>query len=227
MARDRIEQHLHEGPPDEPRYPGTRFVPPAGDSGTLGRTRFLAPMPSLVGAVVVLIAALLIALLRAGEPGLFPGTAPDPTASPTPTSTATATPAANGCTERELRLIVTFVEGAAGSRILNFTVSNDGFTACSLAVGRALILDLGESPPSGVVDTRPAPAPRATVGPRSSVKGLARWANHCGAAPRGPLEFIIDVPTTRLAAPVPVDPELAVPPCLGSGAPSLEVRFET
>jgi hypothetical protein len=224
---DRIEQHLREGPPDEPRYPDTRFVRPAGDSGTLGRTRFLAPMPSLVGAVVVLIAALLIALLRAGEPGLFPGTAPDPTASPTPTSTATATPAANECTERELRLIVTFVEGAAGSRILNFTVSNEGFSVCSIVVGRAFIWDRGDMRRAELVDTRPEPPLRTSVAPRSSVKGMARWSNHCGASPRGPLEMVFEVPTGRLVDGVPAGPDLAVPPCLGSGAPSLEVRFET
>jgi hypothetical protein len=229
MDRNRIERHLREGPPNEPAYAGRRFIaPPEAPSMFVARPALRTAVPSLAAAFVVLVGAVAIVLLRAGAP-IGPGTdpgggttaTPSPTASPVPT----ATPVADRCTENELHLTVTSVEGAAGSRILNFTIRNDGPARCSLSVSRAAVVDQGQTPAKTLVSVAPKPAPTAAVAAGSKVNGAARWSNECATA-RGPLALTLAVKsTTTLSGTVPGDTSFAVPPCNGPNGSMLELHF--
>jgi hypothetical protein len=229
MELHRIERHLREGPPDEPAYAGRRFSPPAELSPmTLSRPVLRAAAPSLAGVLVALLVVglALLGLLRAGQPdqGGPGGIVPAPTATPSPS--ATPSPTESGCTANELRLTVTSVEGAAGSRILDFTLRNDGPAGCALVVSRATVVDRGASPARTLVAVEPSPAPAVTLQAGSSVDGAARWSNQCGAPPRGPLSLTVDVtPGTTLSGSVPGEIGSSVPPCLGAGGATLELRL--
>jgi hypothetical protein len=189
----------------------------------VARPALRAAVPSLAAALLIVIGAVFVVLLRAGQPGTVPGGVVA-TPSPTPTPVATATPVADRCTQNELHLTVTSVEGAAGSRILNFTIRNDGSVRCELAVSHAAIVDRGQTPAKTLVATTPRPVPTAPVAPGSKVDGAARWSNQCGTT-RGPLDLTLDLRSgTSLSGTVP-DPSFAVPPCNGPGGAVLEVRF--
>ena len=225
MDRNRIERHLREGPPNEPAYAGRRFTPPMeAPSMSVARPVVRAAIPSLAAALLVVIGAVLVVLLRAGQPGPLPGgvvVTPSPTASPA----ATATPIADRCTENELHLTVTSVEGAAGSRILNFTIRNDGPARCAITVSRAAIVDRGQTPSRTLVAVTPKPTPAATVAAGAKVDGAARWSNECAKA-TGPLALTLEVKAgTALSGTVPGDTSFAVPPCNGPNGPMLELHF--
>jgi hypothetical protein len=236
MDRNSIERHLREGPPNEPAYAGRRFTPPPeAPSMFVARPALRATVPSLAAALLVVIGAVAIVVLRAGAP-IGPGTdpgggttvTPSPTASPvSPTASpvATATPIADRCTENELHLTVTSVEGAAGSRILNFTIRNDGPARCAIRVSRAAIVDRGQTPSRTLVSVTPKPTPAATVAAGGKVDGAARWSNECATA-TGPLALTLEVKAgTALSGTVPGDTSFAVPPCNGPGGPMLELHF--
>jgi hypothetical protein len=225
MERNQIERHLREGPPNEPAYAGRRFTPPQeAPSMLVARPAVRAAVPSLAAALLVVIGAVLVVLLRAGQPGPLPGgvvVTPSPTASPA----ATATPIADRCTENELHLAVTSVEGAAGSRILNFTITNDGPARCAVTVSRAAIVDRGQTPAKTLVSVASRPTPTAAVAAGAKVNGAARWSNECATA-RGPLALTLEVRAgTALSGTVPGDTSFAVPPCNGPGGPMLELHF--
>jgi hypothetical protein len=231
MDTNRIERHLREGPPNEPVYAGRRFTPPLEASSMLvARPAVRAAVPSLAAALLVVIGAVLVVLLRAGQPGQLPGgvvVTPSPTASPGATASpvATATPVADRCTENELHLTVTSVEGAAGSRIFNFTIRNEGPARCAITVSRAAIVDRGQTPSRTLVAVTPKPTPAATVAAGAKADGAARWSNECSKV-NGPLALTITTKTgTTLSGTVPGDTSFAVPPCNGPGGPMLELHF--
>ncbi len=233
MDIHQIERYLREGPPDEPVYAGRTFRPPAEVSSmTVARAvvRAAGPSPATVLVGLLLVGLALAGFLRVGQPtgpGGLPGRVAS-TPSPTPSISSPPSPSPNDCTAERLHLEVRSVEGAAGSRILNFTLSNDGPMSCELIVSRAAIVDRATSPATTLVEARPSPAPTAQVAAGATVDGAARWSNQCGAAPGGPLFLTLDVMAgTTVSGSVPSDPALAVPPCLGSGGPALEVRFGT
>lgn len=225
MDRNRIERHLREGPPNEPAYAGRRFTPPMeAPSMSVARPVVRAAVPSFAAALLVVIGAVLVLLLRTGQPGPLPGGVVV-TPSPTPSPVATATPVADRCTENELHLTVTSVEGAAGSRILNFTIRNDGPARCAIAVSRAAIVDRGQTPAKTLVAVTPKPTPSASLAAGGKVDGAARWSNECARA-TGPLALTVDARAgTTLSGTVPGDTSFAVPPCNGPAGPMLELNF--
>jgi hypothetical protein len=225
MDRNRIERHLREGPPHEPAYAGRRFTPPPeAPSMFVARPVVRAAVPSFAAALLVVIGAVLVVLLRTGQPGPLPGGVVV-TPSPTPSLAPTASPIADRCTANELHLAVTSVEGAAGSRIFNFTITNDGPARCALSVSRAAIVDRGQTPARTLVAVSPKPTPTATLAAGSKVNGAARWSNECAKA-TGPLALTLSVKTdTTLSGTVPGDTSFALPPCNGPNGPMLELHF--
>jgi hypothetical protein len=166
---------------------------------------------------------------------------PSPTDSPTPTATAIPTPIQTPtpttpraapresgpgsqipgrCAAQDLTLAVDTTEGAAGSRFIGATITNDTSAGCDvLAELSAYIVDGAND---AIVQSDPVPADTGTLHLEAggSIAGVLQWTNWCGDAPRRPLTLQVRIDDGSgpavVEAPVPADAE--PPLCNDPGA---------
>jgi hypothetical protein len=202
------------------------------------RPAFRGPALAPAGLLLVLLVGALavLALARAGQFNSGPvnpgGAVVTPTPTPTtapvtprPSSAPTAGTGTSACSS-SIHLKVMTVDGAAGSRIFSFEVTNAGTTTCSVYVKRASIVDRGRTPPSTLVSTDVRPVRQLILRPGAKQTGMTRWSNEC-ATVRGPLALTLTLTTNAsISGQVPGDASYATPPCNGPGKPALEIRFD-
>lgn len=152
--------------------------------------------------------------------------------SPTGGSGGNATSTAKPCTAGQLRAVGT-LQGAAGSRVGELTVSDFSDTACTLTGRPAITLldphlkpihgvHFGDAPAAWQADAQPPPPgwPTVTITPKSAAIVRIRWVNWCPQGRAAPLW------TLALASGPPIDvqggmEEPGAPPCNGPGMPAL------
>ena len=159
---------------------------------------------------------------------------PSASAEASPSASAEASPSASApivgpsrpsapvaCDPASLAARISGWEGAAGSRIADVVLVNQGPSACLLeAMARPQLVDgRGEV----LIDGR-APTDRATVPlePGATVRTLVEASNLCKPAPTPPVSvaFVMTDGQRLVAAPLTPD-DATVPPCNGSAAPAV------
>jgi hypothetical protein len=183
--------------------------------------------PQWVGALVVL-AVVVIGFWRFAPAPHIVGASPSVPPSVSP-SVSAGPPV--GCSALDLSARILAWQGAAGSRIADVDLTNNGDAACQVAGspglqlldadGRVLIdsADSGE-PPSGDPDVPLEPGERL----RTEVAA----SNYCGPDPVLPIGIAFVLPAGAgqvVAAPVSgVSSDLAVPPCMGSAGGDISMN---
>ena len=192
---------------------GGRISPGVGSVGT--------PPPSSVGSAAVAAASASAASPTpthppTAEPASHAPSTPAPTATPVPT--ATPRPEAT-CGSSGLLAKITAWEGAAGSRIADVTVTNNGPTACLLPEPGALHLVDGAG--RDLISGTGPGGPETSLVAGASVTTLVDASNYCGAAPAAPVRITFDLGAGRRVTAEPPRPgDVTVPPCNGSTVPA-------
>ncbi len=225
----------HEAAVGHPRG-GTTGVVARAVPGALG----------LAGLAIVVVAVVAIGSLglpgSAGGPGPVlpsPSTSPSsssvayatpsPTSVPTPLSAPTATPtepspsptapASQACDPANLSARVTSWTGAAGNRVADVELRNDG-GACSLPVKERLELIDGDG---HVLIEGPEARTTKTISldPGATATTLVDDANYCGPDPAPPvtIAFVLPGGGSIVADPPRATDVSGVPPCNGPGLP--------
>lgn len=143
-------------------------------------------------------------------------TAPSPSPSPAPTPAPTSEPTSAPCEPARLIASITLWEGAAGHRIANVELKNDGSRACTVAAMAKPQLVDGNG--SVLIDgTEPTSSATLIIQPGERLKTLVQDTNYCGPAPAAPVSVAFVFRNGDRIVGTPVSPtDATVPPCLGS-----------
>jgi uncharacterized protein DUF4232 len=203
--------------------PGLRPVAAVGSEPTP------TPIASAAGAPAA--ASLAASPRPEATPSPSPKPSPPPTAPPAASADAATTLA---CRATDLSGRILAWDGAAGSRVAEVAVQNNGTVACTVAEPTAIRLVAADGTvlidSATIAGTPPiAPAGAAiTVAAGSAIKTDVRVANYCGDAPSGPIGVSLAIPEPRgtvVAMPgTAVSSADAIPPCNGPIGPEIEMN---
>jgi hypothetical protein len=185
------------GPPPGPSSPGN--PPASGSVADATPTPASSPTPDI-----------------ASSPEPSPVSTP---AEPTPTP-STPAPQVAACDPATLTARITQWTGAAGHRIAEVELRNDGGT-CSLLVKQQLVLVDGGG--RALIEGATARTQKTiTLAPGDTVTTMVDDANYCGPAPVAPVTIVFVVPDGgRIVAAPPATPGPGgVPPCNGPTEPA-------
>jgi uncharacterized protein DUF4232 len=152
------------------------------------------------------------------EPSVAPSATPEPT--PTPTPSPTPVPTVGPCAAADLSARITSWEGAAGSRIANVTVKNDGSAPC--------ILPDDPSPSlvdhAGTVFAHDPNHPKVAaveLGAGKTTTTLVEVGNVCKTGPVAPVTLSFQLAGGDLVADPASPTDTTLPPCNGPGQPAV------
>jgi hypothetical protein len=150
----------------------------------------------------------------------------EPVVVPSEPPVASAAPTVAPCDPADLAARVTSWEGAAGSRIGNVALTNDGGTACTVtSMARPMLIDgRGAVLAQGRLDTNPGAT--IEIRPGAGLTTSVLVSNVCGAAPVPPVTIAFDLGGDRRLVASPLSPtDATVPPCNGPGMPA-EIQMQ-
>lgn len=227
MNRDEIERSLRQPGPREAGYlPSALPMSVDAPRPRAGGRRLLAvARVGILTAAVVAGAVIALVLTRGtaslpGDNGTGAGSSA-PSAVSTEPAVASGSPAPVGaCHAEDFAWSTDPWGGAAGSRgttvLLRIVTSLAG---CEISGSASLVL----SDVSGqVLLSAQAPASEVTVQAETVLQVGISWSNWCGSPPAGPLSLTLTLPDDTQKIPlVPATGEILVPPCSGTGQPSV------
>lgn len=185
--------------------------------------------PDQVGGIPVVSPSATPSSTPAATPDATPLVTPSVTPQATPAATPAATPivtprptntpaAPNKCEPSALAVRITQWEGAAGHRIADVSLTNNGSVACVIrSIDRPQLVDRRGSV---LIDgTDPSTSTAVTVAPGETLTTMVDAANYCGPTPQPPISVAFVSPDgTRIVA-TPVATTDGPPPCNGPGQP--------
>ncbi|HEY8772388.1 MAG TPA: hypothetical protein VIM66_04375 [Candidatus Limnocylindria bacterium] len=203
--------------PREDGYTPARLPMNLDDGTPSGARRSMVPRAALV-AVAALAGALAVAVVT----GILSGPRPDVGSDGSPSAQATAS-VPGDCGPSDVAFSAEPWGGAAGSRGTVVTVKlAAAHDACTL--GKGLAAQVADANGSVLVTTgASAPGGSVALADGASFTIGISWSNWCAAAPAAPVTLALKMSGWESFVPVAVptgetDP---VPPCMGSGQPSV------
>jgi hypothetical protein len=229
MTPDRIESLLRtEGIADEAAFRARPLPATVGGArARLGDGRTATGLQRFAMAAVAAVAVLAVSVLATTWFSTLPeqpsiGASDSAAASPTPANTPPATEGDGRCTAADFAITSDPWDagaGARGTRSLFRVVDSVGECTLPATISARITDASGNVLVEGTSD----PEAAAPVAGGDQLNLEISWSNWCGPDPERPLHLEVMVASDDTAVPVepPAGSEILVPPCLGSGQPSV------